>query len=132
GPPVEFRPDPSLLRPRASGADRSMIGAGDGVVLVVEDDPVFARTVLGVARSRGFKAIVAQRGDAGLALAHEFKPDAIVLDLKLPVMDGWTVLDHLKHHPDTRHIPVHVATGTEDGRQVAPRPGAVALRGTPV
>src|SRR3989440_3899804 len=132
GSPVEFDLDPSLLLPRDIEDDRSMIEAGDRVVLVVEDDPDFARTVLEVARSRGFKAVVAQRGDAGLALAHEFKPDAIVLDLKLPVMDGWTVLDHLKHHPDTRHIPVHIVTGTEDGRQNALRAGAVAFLEKPV
>ena len=82
-------------------------------MLIVEDDATFARTVLEVARERGFKGIVALRGDAGLALAHEFKPDAIVLDMKLPVMDGWTVLDHLKHHPATRHIPVHIVSAGE-------------------
>src|SRR3989475_1267237 len=54
-------------------------------------------------------------------------PVAIVLDIKLPVMDGWTVLDHLKHHSDTRHIPVHIVTGTDDGRQNALRAGAVAF-----
>jgi CheY-like chemotaxis protein len=71
---------------------------------------------------------VALRGDAGLALAHEFKPDAIVLDMNLPAMDGWTVLDHLKHHPATRHIPVHIVSGgEEDGKANALRAGAVAF-----
>src|SRR4029079_17598293 len=99
---------------------------GDRVVLIVEDDATFARTVLDVARERGFRGIVALRGDSGLALAHEIKPDAIVLDMNLPVMDGWTVLDHLKHHPATRHIPVHIVSGTE-GRTNALRAGAVAF-----
>ena len=101
-------------------------------MLIVEDDATFARTVLDVARERGFKGIVALRGDAGLALAHEFKPDAIVLDMKLPVMDGWTVLDHLKHHPATRHIPVHIVSGRGDGRANALRAGAVAFLQKPV
>src|SRR5207302_6846711 len=120
--------------PRDIEDDRSMIEAGDRVVLVVEDDPDFARTVLEVARSRGFKAVVAQRGDAGLALAHEFKPDAIVLDMGLPVMDGWTVLDHLKHHPATRHIPVHIVSAgdTDAGRTNALRAGAVAFLQKPI
>ena len=96
--------------------DRDDLQPGDRVVLIVEDDATFARTVLEVARERGFKGIVALRGDAGLALAHEFKPDAIVLDMQLPVMDGWTVLDHLKHHPATRHIPVHIVSGSGDER----------------
>ena len=95
--------------------DRDDVEAGDRVVLIVEDDATFARTVLDVARERGFKGVVALRGDAGLALAHEFRPDAIVLDMTLPGMDGWTVLDHLKHHPATRHIPVHIVSGG-DGR----------------
>ncbi len=129
---LELDLDPSLLLPSGIEDDRATIEAVDRVVLIVEDDPDFARTVLEVARSRGFKGVVAVRGDAGLALAHEFKPDAIVLDIKLPVMDGWTVLDHLKHHPDTRHIPVHVVTGAEDGKQNALRAGAVAFLEKPV
>src|SRR5206468_12602668 len=67
-----------------------------------------------------------------ISLAHEFKPDAIVLDLQLPVMDGSTVLDHLKHDPETRHIPVHVITGTDDGRQSILRAGAVAFLKKPL
>ena len=76
--------DPALLLPSEVDDDRSSIESGDRVVLIVEDDADFARTVLEIARSRGFKGIVAVRGDAGLALAHEYKPDAIVLDLQLP------------------------------------------------
>ena len=88
--------------------------------------------MLEVARSRGFKGIVALRGDVGLALAHEYKPDAIVLDMQLPGLDGWAVLDHLKRHPDTRHIPVHVVTGANNGRQHALRAGAVAFLAKPI
>ena len=91
--------------------DRESIEEGDRVVLIVEDDADFARTELEVARERGFKGLVALRGDTGLALAREFRPDAIVLDMSLPVLDGWTVLDRLKRHPSTRHIPVHIVSG---------------------
>jgi HAMP domain-containing protein/signal transduction histidine kinase/DNA-binding response OmpR family regulator len=129
--PEEFL-DPALLLPRDVEDDRGSIDVDDRVVLIVEDDATFAATVLAVAREQGFKGIVSLRGDAGLALAHEYKPDAIVLDMALPGMDGWAVLDHLKRHPDTRHIPVHVVTGGENGKQNALRAGAVAFLEKPV
>ncbi len=123
--------DPAMLLPSEVEDDRDDIREGDRVVLIVEDDAGLASTELEVARDRGFKGIVALRGDSGLALAHEFKPDAIILDMNLPVMDGWTVLDHLKHHPETRHIPVHIVSGG-DGRTSALRAGAVAFLEKPV
>jgi HAMP domain-containing protein/CheY-like chemotaxis protein/GAF domain-containing protein len=123
--------DPALLLPSDVRDDRDDIQDSDRVVLIVEDDPELARTELEVARDRGFKGIVAMRGDSGLALAHEFKPDAIILDMNLPVMDGWTVLDRLKHHPDTRHIPVHIVSAG-DGRQNALKAGAVAFLEKPI
>src|SRR4051812_44179140 len=124
--------DPALVLSGDVEDDRGSIDVADRVVLIVEDDETFAKTVLEVARERGFRGIVALRGDAGLALAHEYKPDAIVLDMALPGMDGWAVLDHLKRHPDTRHIPVHVVTGAENGRHHALRAGAVAFLEKPV
>jgi hypothetical protein len=123
--------DPAMLLPSDVRDDRDDIQAGDRVVLIIEDDADLATTELDVARERGFKGIVALRGDAGLALAHEFKPDAIILDVKLPVMDGWSVLDHLKHHPDTRHIPVHMVSGG-NGKHNALKAGAVAFVEKPV
>ncbi|MEO5576763.1 MAG: HAMP domain-containing protein [Gaiellaceae bacterium] len=106
--------DPMLLVASEVADDRDSIEEGDRVVLIVEDDADFARTELGIARERGFKGLVALRGDTGLALAREFRPDAIVLDMSLPVLDGWTVLDRLKRHPSTRHIPVHIVSGVEE------------------
>jgi CheY-like chemotaxis protein len=123
--------DPHVLLPTDVRDDRDEISEGDRVVLIIEDDAEMAKTELEVARERGFKGLVALRGDAGLALAHEFKPDAIILDMRLPVMDGWTVLDHLKHHPETRHIPVHIVSGA-DGRQSALKAGAVAYLEKPI
>jgi CheY-like chemotaxis protein len=100
-------------------------------VLIVDDDEPFARTVLDVARERGFKGVVALRGDAGLALAHDLRPDAIVLDMNLPGLSGGEVLDRLKHHPATRHIPVHIVSVETDGRTDALRAGAVAFLDKP-
>jgi HAMP domain-containing protein/CheY-like chemotaxis protein/signal transduction histidine kinase len=124
--------DPALLLPSEVEDDLEDVQQGDRVVLIVEDDPEFAKTVLDVARERGFKGIVALRGDSGLALARELKPDAIVLDMSLPVIDGWTVLDRLKHHPATRHIPVHIVSAAPEDQGNALRAGAVAFMQKPL
>jgi HAMP domain-containing protein/signal transduction histidine kinase/DNA-binding response OmpR family regulator len=111
--------------------DRSSIEPDDLVLLIVEDDHTFARVLLERARERGFKGVVATRGDAVQPAARQFRPDAITLDLGLPDMDGWSVLDRLKHDPDTRHIPVHIISGLEE-RQRGLRQGAIAYLYKPV
>jgi signal transduction histidine kinase/CheY-like chemotaxis protein/HAMP domain-containing protein len=93
--------------------DRDNIQPGDRVVLIVEDDAKFAVTLLDVARESGFKGVIALDGNTALALVKELGPDALTLDLKLPDMDGWAVLDLLKHDPETRHIPVSVISVAE-------------------
>ncbi|CAM4450078.1 response regulator [Paenibacillus tarimensis] len=97
--------------------DIDKIQQGDKVVLIIEDDITFARVLLDIARERGFKGIVAMQGDKGLAYARNYKPDAILLDIQLPVMDGWSILNQLKHHSDTRHIPVHVISVVDEIQQ---------------
>jgi len=96
--------------------DRNSISEGDAVLLIIEDDPHYARIVLGLARDRGFKGLVALKGGAGLALARQFQPAAISLDVFLPDMLGWTVLNQLKLDPTTRHIPVQIFSVAEDDR----------------
>ncbi|MDQ3096955.1 MAG: response regulator, partial [Chloroflexota bacterium] len=98
--------DAFALRPFKD--DRESLEKGDRVLLVIEDDPRFAKIVLDMARERGFKVVIAERGDIGLALANDLQPDAITLDIQLPVLDGWSVLNRLKRNPRTRHIPVNV------------------------
>jgi len=97
--------------------DRNLIQPGDAVLLIVEDDVTFARILVDLAHDRDIKVLVALRGAAALTLAREFSPDAITLDINLPDMAGWTILDRLKHDPATRHIPVHVITGDENRRR---------------
>jgi CheY-like chemotaxis protein/signal transduction histidine kinase/HAMP domain-containing protein len=111
--------------------DRDGLRPNDRVVLIVEDDPAFASTLLGMARDHGFKGVVALRGDTGLALARRLLPSAVLLDLQLPQLDGLRILEHLKAHPQTRHIPVHILSGG-DKKHEGLSLGAVAYVEKPV
>jgi CheY-like chemotaxis protein/signal transduction histidine kinase/HAMP domain-containing protein len=94
--------------------DRDNLQPDDAVLLIVEDDPHYARVLCDLSRDRGFKVLVALRGTDALTLAREFHPTAVSLDVFLPDMLGWTVLNHLKQDPATRHIPVQMLTLDED------------------
>jgi len=94
--------------------DRDNLQPDDAILLVVEDDPHYARVLCDLSRDKGFKVLVATRGSEALALAREFHPTAVSLDVFLPDMLGWTVLNHLKQDPATRHIPVQILTLDED------------------
>jgi len=106
--------------------DRHQIKAGDAVLLIVEDDPHYASVLVDLARDNGFKVLVAMRGADALALAREYRPTAVSLDVFLPDMLGWTVLSQLKQDPTTRHIPVQIVTQDED-RQHGLARGAFAF-----
>jgi HAMP domain-containing protein/CheY-like chemotaxis protein/signal transduction histidine kinase len=94
--------------------DREDIQPGDSVLLIVEDDPHFARILLDIARGKGFRGVVAQRGQQALELVRELRPTAVTLDVFLPDMLGWTVLNNLKLDPSTRHIPVQMLSVEEE------------------
>ncbi|HEY4047548.1 MAG TPA: HAMP domain-containing protein [Acidobacteriaceae bacterium] len=94
--------------------DRADLQPGDSVLLIVEDDVHYARILADLARDKGFKILIAPGGAEALALAREFRPTAVSLDVFLPDMLGWTVLNHLKQDPATRHIPVQMLTTDED------------------
>jgi HAMP domain-containing protein/CheY-like chemotaxis protein/signal transduction histidine kinase len=94
--------------------DRDNLQPDDAVLLIVEDDVHYARVLCDLSRDKGFKVLVATRGAEALALAHEYHPTAVSLDVFLPDMLGWTVLNHLKQDPSTRHIPVQMLTLDED------------------
>ena len=96
--------------------DRDEIKDTDATLLIVEDDPHYARVLLGMARDKGFKGIVTAKGTVALALARQYLPTAITLDIFLPDMLGWTVLNNLKLDPATRHIPVQIITAEEENR----------------
>ncbi|MBW4481002.1 MAG: response regulator [Tildeniella torsiva UHER 1998/13D] len=132
------RPTEDWLRPLPANLedDRARLSPGgqdsaERVLLVIEDDPNFARILLDMARGQGFKVLIALQGQTGLALAQRFVPNAITLDLHLPDMDGLTVLEQLKHDPTTRHIPVHILT-VNDQQQQEFQMGAIAHIQKPV
>ena len=102
------------IRPEKIADDRLNLQPEDSVLLIVEDDPHYARVLYDLARDKGFRALVAMNGAEALALAKEFHPSAVSLDVFLPDMLGWTVLNHLKKDPATRHIPVQMLTLDED------------------
>jgi CheY-like chemotaxis protein len=111
--------------------DRDDIQLGERVLLIIEDDINFARILLDMARQQEFKVIVADNGNTGLALAQQFQPSAIILDIGLPEIDGWTILDRLKHDPSCRHIPVHIMS-VDEGRQRSLQLGAMAYLQKPI
>jgi CheY-like chemotaxis protein len=111
--------------------DRAVIEEGDRVLLVIGADAALSATAADLGRARGFRVIVGTRGDAGLALARQYRPDAIVLDTQLPGIDGLAVLDELKRIPQTRHIPVHIISASGQ-RQSALSAGAIAYLEKPV
>lgn len=129
-------PAPRLARraaPPTEGMsdDRERIEPGDSVILIVEDDPAFAHILAEMVRQKGHHMLHAPNGEAGLELARRYRPIGILLDVMLPGMDGWTVIERLKADPSTRHIPVHFLTATDDtgrGREL----GAVGFLTKPV
>jgi HAMP domain-containing protein/signal transduction histidine kinase/DNA-binding response OmpR family regulator len=94
--------------------DRLDVQPGDPLLLIVEDDPHYARIMVDLARNKGFKVLLAMRGDDALELAKQYQPTAVSLDVFLPDMLGWNVLSQLKQSPLTRHIPVQIITLDED------------------
>jgi HAMP domain-containing protein/CheY-like chemotaxis protein len=94
--------------------DRLDIQPGDPLLLIVEDDPHYARVLIDLARDKGFKVLLAMRGEDALDLAKQYQPTAVSLDVFLPDMLGWNVLSQLKQNPLTRHIPVQIITLDED------------------
>src|SRR5690606_14959752 len=98
----------SLSIPDPIPDDRDSVQPGEKTILIVEDDTNFAMSLLEFTRKRGYKGIVAVRGDHALNLAVAYKPVGVLLDIQLPVKSGWEVMEELKANGQTRHIPVHI------------------------
>jgi tubulin-specific chaperone A len=111
--------------------DRDTITPDERSLLVIEDDTHFARIMRDFAHEHDFKCLVAEDGETGLHFADYYKPSAIILDIGLPGIDGWTVMERLKENPELRHIPVHFMSGSDSSLD-AMRMGAVGFLTKPV
>jgi len=111
--------------------DRRETKPGDKSLLIIEDDANFAGVLLNLAQQKGFKGIIAEDGESGLHFADFYKPSAIILDIRLPGMDGWQVMERLKGNPATRHIPVHFMSALEN-KYDALNMGAIGYLAKPV
>ncbi|NHN28259.1 response regulator [Paenibacillus sp. S3N08] len=111
--------------------DRDDVQPNDKVIVIVEDDKSFAKVLLDISKTKGFKCIAAEDGFSGLQLIKKYVPNAILLDLGLPDINGLKMLDLLKHDSETRHIPVHIITGNEE-RQISLDKGAVGFLSKPI
>ncbi len=119
------------LIPQEVEDDRENITENDKVILIVEDDTNFARVLLEYTRKNKYKGLVAVRGDQGIDMARHYKPLAVLLDIQLPVKDGWEVMEELKSDPSTRHIPVHIMSSMEVKKESLVK-GAVDFINKPV
>jgi CheY-like chemotaxis protein len=124
-------PEESTAGANEANDDRDAIQQGDLVLLIVENDLAFARFLLDAARAKGFKGLVTSMGAGALTLATQYKPSAVTLDMYLPDMDGWRVLDRIKQDMGARHLPVCVIS-TDDSRERAFRSGAMAFVEKPI
>ncbi|HUA23140.1 MAG TPA: response regulator [Steroidobacteraceae bacterium] len=129
--PVPFQPLVTAARAEEVPDDRESLAPEDTALLIVEDDPHYARVLLDLARRHEFKGLVARTGSEALSLARKYKPTAISLDVFLPDMLGWTVLNQLKRDPETRHIPVQILT-VEEERQYGLERGAFSYMNKPL
>ncbi len=111
--------------------DSDHLQASDRILLIIEDDRNFLRTLIDLAHERDFKCVVAEDGKTGLQFATDYKPDAIILDVGLPEIDGWTVMEKLKDNPDTRHVPVHFISAFDHDKD-AKQMGAIGCLLKPV
>ncbi len=117
--------------PKQVEDDRKTVTKNNKSILVIEDDPTFARILRNVSHEHGFKCLIAHSGETGLQFADLYQPSAIVLDIGLPGIDGWAVMDRLKTDPSTRHIPVHFISAA-DREKNALNMGAVDFLTKPV
>ncbi|GAB3783620.1 hypothetical protein GCM10028818_41980 [Spirosoma horti] len=116
-PPINDQPVKVVATPvripQTIDDDRHNLQPGDRVILIMEDDPIFAGIVQDFFRQKKYRTIVATRGDEGIECARYYKPAALILDIGLPVVNGWDVLKILKEDDSLKHIPVHVISAME-------------------
>jgi len=113
----KVKPEEMPLDDTHATDDRNRIHENDKVILIIEDEEAFANVLLDFVRERKYKGIIARQGNTGISYARHFKPDAILLDMKLPVMDGDEVLKLIKNDPDLRHIPIQIISAFDKKKE---------------
>ncbi|MCD2422165.1 response regulator [Niabella pedocola] len=103
--------------PEEVADDRGNLQPADKIILIVEDDVHFARELLKFSNQQGYKGIIVVRGDIAAQAAEQYQPVAILLDIRLPVKNGWMVMDEIKSNPRTRHIPVHIMSSMQEKKK---------------
>ncbi len=130
---IEIEEEHKMITPMVPTPILPISNDGDSQkLLIVEDDLVFADVLNDYAIEKGFKPILAHSGDVALKMAFSELPDAIVLDIMLPVMDGWTILKKLKADPRTKHIPVHMMSAGNEKEAKAKKEGAIGFLKKPI
>ncbi|HEM49041.1 MAG TPA: response regulator, partial [Caldithrix sp.] len=121
------------IQPTKSGIrdDRHDLNENDKSILIIEDDREFAKLLFDLTREKEFKCLIADDGEAGLQMAMQYQPSAVILDIGLPRVDGWTVMERLKNNPETRHIPVYFISAM-DKKLEAMQMGAIGYLTKPV
>ncbi len=107
-PVADVKPQPAK-KPEANPQQKDK-----KTLLIIEDDKQFGKLLKKLAQDKGFEAVVAERGDTGWEKIQELIPDAVLLDITLPVLDGWEIMKRMKADPKTQHIPVHIMSGTDN------------------
>ena len=128
---INHQPESDNTPARTFEDDRDKIKKDHKLMLVIEDDPTFAEILFEKCHERNFQAIVALSGEEGLKLLKDNKPDGIILDIMLPGIDGWTVLETIKADTSIRHIPVHIVSGLDEDI-TAMQKGAVGFNQKPM
>jgi len=126
----EVKPAPLISAEDNIRDDRKNINKGDKIILIIEDDQNFAQILYDLSHERDFKCLLAKNGETGLHYADYYKPQAIILDIGLPGISGWEVMERLKDNPDTRHIPVHFMSAAEKNLE-AMKMGAIGYLSKP-
>jgi len=114
--PDQVLPMENIREQTAIADDRAQLKKGEKLMLIIEDDVNFATIIRDYARHKGYQVIIALEGDEGLYYARRYKPNAIILDIQLPVMDGWAILKHIRSDEQIKNTPVHIISAFDDNR----------------
>ena len=129
--PILTQTEPLILNPKPEPISDSLRVKSGRIMLIIEDDAEFSKILERLARKRGYDCLIAPSGETGIQYALKYIPSAIILDIGLPGIDGWKVLDELKNNADTRHIPIHIISAFDKKNQGLQR-GAIGYLTKPV